>query len=106
MSDAFDSGTFSPELNRTLLVLIPKVQQPEYIKEFRPISLCTVAYKLITKVLVNRLRPLLDKIVGPMQSSFIPGRQAADNVFIAQEMIHTIKRSKSKLGLIAIKIDL
>ncbi|OMO86542.1 reverse transcriptase [Corchorus capsularis] len=57
-------------------------------------------------VLVNRLRPLFDKLVGPLQSSFIPGRQSADNVFIAQEMIHTIKRSKSKLGLMTIKIDL
>ncbi|OMO90964.1 reverse transcriptase [Corchorus capsularis] len=104
--EAFDSGSFSPELNRTLLVLIPKVQQPEYVKQFRPISLCTVAYKLITKVLVNRLRPLLDNLVGPLQSSFIPGHQAADNVFIAQEMIHTIRRSRSKLGLMAIKIDL
>ncbi|OMO50810.1 reverse transcriptase [Corchorus capsularis] len=75
-------------------------------RPFRPISLCTVAYKLITKVLVNRLGPLLGDLIGHLQSSFIPGRQAADNIFIAQEMIHTVKKSRSKNGLMAVKIDL
>lgn len=106
VQDAFRTGSFNVELNQRLIVLIPKVSNPEYVKEFRPISLSTVAYKLITKVLVNRLRPLLSDLVGPLQSSFIPGRQAADNIFIAQEIIHTIKKSRSKNGLMAIKIDL
>lgn len=90
VQQAFASGTFNPQLNRTLLVLIPKVTNPEYSKQFLPISLCTVAYKLITKVLVNRLRPFLDKLVTPFQSSFIPKRQSADNILIAQEMIQKL----------------
>lgn len=73
------------ELLEILVVLIPKVDQPSTIKEFRPINLCNVTYKLITKVLVNRLRPFLDSIVGPMQSSFLSGRGTMDNVFLAQE---------------------
>ncbi|OMP01255.1 reverse transcriptase [Corchorus capsularis] len=104
--NAFSSGAFNEHLSRTLLVLIPKVANPEYTKQFRPISLCTVTYKLITKVLVNRLRPHLATLVAPFQSSFIPKRQAADDIFIAQEMIHSIKKTKSKNGLMAIKIDL
>lgn len=89
-----------------MLVLIPKVENVEFYKQFRPISLCSVAYKLITKVLVNRLRPLLNDLVGPAQVSFIPGRQSSDNILVAQELIHTIKRCKSKRGLMSIKIDL
>lgn len=57
VQQAFISGNFNAHLSPTLLVLIPKVEKPEYTKQFRPISLCTVAYKVITKVLVNRLRP-------------------------------------------------
>lgn len=87
-------------------MLIPKVASPEHIKQFRPISLCTVTYKLVTKVLVNRLRPFLRDLIAPFQTSFIPGRQVSDNIFLAQEVIHTIRKSKSKNGLMAIKIDL
>ncbi|OMP00911.1 reverse transcriptase [Corchorus capsularis] len=104
--DAFDNGCFPEELNETLLVFIPKVQHPEYLKQFRPISLCCVAYKVITKVLVNRIRPHLGDLIAPTQVSFIPGRQAADNILLAQELIYTIRRCSSKNGLMAVKIDL
>lgn len=55
---------------------------------------------------MNRIRPLLHDLVAPTQVSFIPGRQAADNIILAQELIHTIRRCGSKNGLMAIKIDL
>lgn len=103
---AFHSGEFAASINDTFLVFLPKVPCPESFKQFRPISLCTVVYKIITKVLVNRLRPMLNDLIAPFQASFIPGRQAADNIMVAQEIIHTIRRSKSKNGLMALKIDL
>lgn len=103
---AFHSGEFPASINHTLLVFLPKVPCPESFKQFRPISLCTVVYKIITKVLVNRLRPMLNDLIAPFQATFIPGRQAADNIMVAQEIIHTIRRSKSKNGLMALKIDL
>ena len=53
-----------PELNRTFVALIPKKPKPESILEFRPISLCNVAYKLVTKVIANRLKPLLPNIIS------------------------------------------
>jgi hypothetical protein len=71
---AFATGTFNACIGETLIALIPKVDHPQNFKEFRPISLCNTVYKLITKVLVNRLRPYLDQIIGPFQSSFLPGR--------------------------------
>ena len=62
--------------------------------------------KLISKVLVNRLRPYLSDLIGPLQSSFIPGRGTSDNAIIAQEMIHYMRKEKKKVGSLMFKIDL
>ena len=93
-------------MNKTHIVLIPKIQRPEVIGNYRPISLCNAIYKIITKVIVARVRPLLDKLISPCQATFIPGRHGVDNTIIAQELIHTIGRTKGKRGYMAIKIDL
>lgn len=103
---AFAIGHIDTELNSTLLVLIPKIGRPESIKQFRPISLCNVIYKVITKVLVNRLKNCIGKLVNPLQASFVPGRHAVDNIIMAQEMVHSIRRSKAKNGGMMLKVDL
>lgn len=69
-------------LNKTLIVLIPKVQGPESFGNYRPISLCNSICKIISKVIVSRLRPHLQNIVSPFQTAFIPGRRGTDNVII------------------------
>ncbi|KAL4383428.1 hypothetical protein GQ457_15G011540 [Hibiscus cannabinus] len=102
----FSGGSLDPELNRTLLVLIPKVTSPESFAEFRPISLCSIIYKILTKVIVNRLKPLMPHLVSPTQSSFISGRSITDNIIINQEAIHSMRLSKAKNGWLAIKVDL
>ena len=96
----------SKYLNKTLIVLIPKVQGPESIGNYRPISLCNFIYKIISKVIVAWLRPQLENIVSPFQTAFILGRRGTDNVIIVQELIHTIRRAKERKGYMAIKIDL
>ena len=65
-----------------------------------------VVMKLITKVLVNKLRPQLDCIIGLLQSSFILGRGTCDNAIIAQEVVHHMQRSKVKVGSLLFKMDL
>ena len=80
----------SEGVNETLIVLIPKVQHPASLKEFRPISLCNVIYKVVAKCLVNRLRPILDEIISPEQSAFVPGRMITDNALVAFECIYSI----------------
>lgn len=70
--DSFVTGTVDPSLGETLIDLIPKVDHPQNFKEFRPISLWNTIYKLITKVLVQHLRPILSEMIGPFQSSFLP----------------------------------
>nr|KYP62772.1 Putative ribonuclease H protein At1g65750 family [Cajanus cajan] len=74
VQNAFSQGRADQRLLDTNIVLIPKSDNPMHFKDFRPISLCNVAYKVITKVLVDRIRPYLSTIIGPYQSSFIPGR--------------------------------
>lgn len=103
---AFETCTFNSVIAETLIALIPKVDCPQNFKEFRPISLYNTIYKLITKVLVNRLRPYLDEIVGPYQSSFLPGRGTSNNAIILQEVIHSMRKSKKKKGDVVYKIDL
>ncbi|KAL0427388.1 UNVERIFIED_CONTAM: hypothetical protein Slati_2913600 [Sesamum latifolium] len=82
----FSTGRLLRQLNATLLALILKVQSPSTDSEFRPISCCNVLYKAITKILVQRIREVLDKIISPSQNAFVPGRSIADNILLAQEL--------------------
>jgi hypothetical protein len=104
--DVFNSGTMHAELNQTLIALIPKRKGLETLNHFRPISLCNTVYKIITKILVLRLKPLLPSLISPLQTAFVADRRGFDNVVIAQELIYTLERKKGKLGFMVIKIDL
>ncbi|KAA3476943.1 reverse transcriptase [Gossypium australe] len=104
--EALAGQVMNPKVNRTLLVLLPKSQNPERISQFRPISLCTVMYKIITKTLVNILRSLMVKLSSQNQASFILGRYITDNVIVAQEAVHSMKGFRgTKYGMM-LKIDL
>jgi hypothetical protein len=102
-----NSGTLKASINKTFIALIPKKPSPENVMDFRPIGLCNVIYKLISKVLANRLKTVLPNIISPMQSAFIPGRLITDNVLVAYEIMHSMqKRMWSKTGFMGIKLDM
>jgi len=69
-------------LNRSHIALIPKIQGPETLGNHRPIILCNTIYKVITKIIVARLRPYLEKIISPFQPAFVSGRKGIDNAII------------------------
>lgn len=98
--------TCESNTNKTLISLIPKSEQHVMIGHFRPIVLCNVHYKCITKVIVSRLRYVMDDLISPYQSSFIKGRHIQDNLIVGQEVMHIIKTAKGKSRLMALKIDL
>lgn len=93
-------------INTTHIALIPKIQGPVMLGNYRPISLCNTVYKVLTKIVVAKLRPYLGKLISPLQTAFVPGRKGMDNVIIAQELIHSLSRKKGNTGYMAIKIDL
>ena len=102
-----NSGTILPSLNHTFISLIPKVKSPEYVIEFRPIALCNIVYKLVSKVLANRLRKVLPHIISNFQSAFQSDKALSDNIFVAFELLHQMKKRKSgKTWHMALKLDM
>ncbi|KAJ9566861.1 LOW QUALITY PROTEIN: hypothetical protein OSB04_002827 [Centaurea solstitialis] len=83
----FYRGRLAKELNHTLLCMLPKSPNASMVSEFRPISCCSVIYKCISKVIVQRMKGCLDTLVGQYQLAFIPGRRIADNILMAHELV-------------------
>jgi len=106
IKDFFSSGRLLTEINHTFLALIPKVDNPETTAQFRPISLCNTLYKIIAKILVNRMRPILQRLIHPCQSAFVPKRVIHDNILVAHEIMNKFRHYKGKKGFVALKIDM
>ena len=101
------TGVIPYGLNDTYICLIPKVNCPQKMTKLRPISLRNVIYKLVSKVLANRLKKILPDVICDAQSTFVLGRQITNNVLVAFEVMHCInQRRKGKKGLMAIKLDM
>ncbi|GKU89448.1 hypothetical protein SLEP1_g3583 [Rubroshorea leprosula] len=91
--------------NASFVVLIPKTENPQRIEEYRPISLIGVMYKIIAKLLANRLRKVLTKVIGEQQMAFIGGRQLVDGVIIANEVIDEVKRKKKSCFIFKVDFE-
>ena len=105
--DVLNGGNMPHGWNDTVIVLIPKIKNPEKLKDFMPISLCNVMYKLTSKVMANRLKKFLLEIISPSQSAFVPGHLITDNVLLAYELTHYLKsKNKGVNGVAAIKLDM
>ena len=103
----WQGGANIDSLNETCIMLIPKCSHPKQMGDFRPISLCTVLYKIISKMMANRLRTFLSDIISTHQNAFVPGRLITDNVMIALEIFHGMKRrSEGRVWTTAFKSDM
>ncbi|KAK3189113.1 hypothetical protein Dsin_028674 [Dipteronia sinensis] len=102
-----NGGISIREFNVINVVLIPKIHEHHSLLDFRLISLCSVVYKTVTKVLANRLKTCLPAIISFSQSTFVPSHLIFDNVLVSFETLQSIARCKAeKKGLMALKLDM
>lgn len=102
----FKIGHLLKALNHTFIALIPKKRSATLVEHYRPISLCNVTYKIISKILANRLRPFLNSFISPFQLAFVKGRNIHDNNIASHEIMNYLHKKKGKIGYMAIKVDL
>ncbi|KAH9750075.1 reverse transcriptase domain-containing protein [Citrus sinensis] len=103
--DYFRGSAMPRGFQSTFLILLPKKESPSSWIDFRPISLCNVSNKVITKLLVQRLSPILPRIISPSQSGFVPGRVIHDNVLLVQELAHDLNR-RTRGHNVVLKLDM
>lgn len=102
----FSNGYMLSELNYNFIALIPKLDSQTKISQYRPISLCNVSYKIIFKILANRLKRVLPKLISPTKNAFVPNRHIQDNLILVHEVMQIFKRKMRLGGLLAIKVDM
>ncbi|KAK3220321.1 hypothetical protein Dsin_014291 [Dipteronia sinensis] len=103
INDFHKGGAIRKDINRAFIALIPKVGKPESMKDYRPICLVGSCYKLLAKVLANRLKKCMDSIIGETQMAFVTNRQISNSLVIAEEIINKWKGDMER-GLI-VKLD-
>ncbi|KAL2251903.1 UNVERIFIED_CONTAM: putative mitochondrial protein [Sesamum indicum] len=101
----FSTGKLLKQINSTILTVIPKVHSSTSVADFRPISCCNVLYKIIAKLIVQKLSVILDKIISPCQAAFVPGRSIGDNVMLAEELFTGYNQARLPLRC-ALKVDI
>jgi len=90
-------GKLTKGLNSTFIALIPKVESPQCLSDFRPISLLYCLYKIMSKVLANRLRNVIGGVISKSQSAFVHGRQTLDGLLIAYDLVDDARKRKKYL---------
>ncbi|PKU64842.1 Putative ribonuclease H protein [Dendrobium catenatum] len=101
----FSMGTLPPAAKATAIALIPKHSHASNISDYRPISLCNVLYKIIAKILANRLKEVFPFIIHKSQSGFISNRIASDNIVLAADILRTFNAVKAK-KIFCAKLDI
>ena len=105
--DFLHSGQMLKSVNYTHIALIPKIKSLNLMSQFRPISLCNVIYKIISKVLANRFKQVLNLVISDSQSAFVPRRLITDNVLVAFKALHYMKsKRKGRSTHMAVKLNM
>jgi hypothetical protein len=104
--NVLNGGEIPKGWNETTVVLIPKVTDPQHLKDLRPINLCNVLYKIISEVLTNRLKVFLCDIISPNQSAFVPGWLITDKLVVNEMTRYLQNRRRGDDGYLALKLDM
>lgn len=105
--DCIQRCTMPEGMNDANITLVPKKSVPESMGDLRPIALCNVAYIILAKMLANRLKVVIGDTISETQSAFTPGRLITDNVLVASEVLHFLKRKqRGSYGWGALKLDM
>lgn len=93
--------------NSTIITQIPKIREPDSLKDFSPISLCNISYEIVARMIINRFSSVLSSVIDEHQSTFVPGRLIFDNVVVVFEYMNwIINKQKDKTGYLALKLDM
>ncbi|GJY65904.1 hypothetical protein Tco_0468142 [Tanacetum coccineum] len=102
----FINGRLLKELNHTIIALIPKVNSPARVNDYRPISCCNVLFRCISKIIANRIKESLKRLISPNQSAFVPGPlDSTDNILLTQEIMHNYHLDRG-VPRCAFKVDI
>jgi hypothetical protein len=104
VEEARSCGRIVGSINSTFLALIPKINKPQHFGDYKPISLCNLVYKVISKVIANQIKPILSRALSTEQLGFLEGRQIHDAIGTTHECIHSIK--KKNIKALILKLDL
>ncbi|GJT84747.1 putative RNA-directed DNA polymerase, eukaryota, reverse transcriptase zinc-binding domain protein [Tanacetum coccineum] len=105
VGEFFINGRLLKEINHTIIALIPKVQNPTRVNDYRHISCCNVIFKCISKILANHIKESLKTLISPNQSAFVLGRSIADNILLTQELMHNYHLDRG-VPRCAFKVDI
>jgi len=94
VEDSRKNKTILKVLNTSFIALLLKQENAITPDRFRPIALCNVVYKIISKVIANILKPLLPTLVFEEQTRYVKGRQILNSIIQAHEMVHSLKSNK------------
>jgi hypothetical protein len=106
VTDFYSSKSLHPDINQTYITLILKKTQPTIPQDFRPISLCNVIYKIISKSLANRIKPHLPNCIHQGQSAFVSSRNISSNIITTQNIIHSFHLKSWNSQVFILEIDL
>ncbi|KAI0488370.1 hypothetical protein KFK09_028200 [Dendrobium nobile] len=91
----FSTGHMPRGVKSTVITLIPKGTHSNSISDYRPISLCNVFYKIVVKIIANRMKPILPFIINESQSGFVAKRCSTDYIILASKMLREFKSQKN-----------
>lgn len=99
-------ANFPKSWGQTFVAFIPKIPNSKHVADFCPISLCNICYKIISKLLANRLSIVLPKLIGKEQAGFVKGCTSVDHIIVIHEVVHSLNNSFRDSPRMTIKVNI